>query len=259
MADSRSPRASGARSRYLNGTATALKLILLASTSGIAVVALLLLVGIWRAGNRLVGGIESFLRASPAQPQASVPTAVVRQMREASELTTAVFAMDAVVPAQQARKVGSWVLTRTRLLYRGSGRVRAGIDLSGMEAERVRVAQGTVRVRLPPPQILGHHIDTRRSRVYGYDRGFLALGPNVAPQLQARAQDELRQRLVATACDRGILQTANRRARSSVREILAAAGHRQAQVRLASPGERGCRSQQLAQQSPSNSNPPDGT
>jgi hypothetical protein len=244
MADS--SRAGSARSRYRPSIQGTLALILVASTSGIAVVALLLLVGIWRAGDQLVGGIESFLRASPAQPQASVPTAVVRQMREASELTTAVFAMDAVVPAQKPRKLGPWVVARTRLLYRGSGRVRAGIDLSGMDAELVRVAQDTVRVRLPPPQILAHHIDTDRSRVHDYDHGFLALGPNAAPQLQARAQDALRQRLVATACERGILQTANRRARSSVRELLTAAGHRQVQIRLASPKQGACQAQQPA-------------
>jgi len=85
-------------------------------------------------------------------------------------------------------------------------------------------------VQLPPPQILDSKIDVNRSRVYDYDRGFLNLGPDVAPQLQTLAQRETLQKIVTNACDSGILNEASDRAQSVLTQLLSTAGFRQIEI-----------------------------
>jgi hypothetical protein len=60
-------------------------------------------VGLWRSGEDFVNGIRSaFVPAEPVET-VDVQTVVVHQIRSASELTTAVFTMEAVVPTSSTR------------------------------------------------------------------------------------------------------------------------------------------------------------
>ncbi len=98
--------------------------------------------------------------------------------------------------------------------------MRAGVDLSALAAEDVAVSSDTLRVRIPPPRILDSKIDVNRSKVYDYNRGFLNLGPDVAPKLQTIAEREALQKIVAAACADGVLEKANNRARLVVTQLL---------------------------------------
>ncbi|MFN9672445.1 MAG: DUF4230 domain-containing protein [Microcystis sp.] len=60
--------------------------------------------------------------------------------------------------------------------------------------------------------------------VYDYDRGFLGLGPDVAPQLQTLAQQETLEKILATACQKGILQEANQKAVLALTQLLLNSG-----------------------------------
>jgi hypothetical protein len=132
--------------------------------------------------------------------------------------------MEAVVPTSRDRTFGGYVVGRTTLLYIAHGEVRAGVDLSKIQPEDVQISDQTVTLRLPPPEILDSKIDVNRSRVYDYDRGFMGLGPDAAPQLQSLAQQETLQKIVQTACSQGLLETANQRADFAVTQLLETAG-----------------------------------
>jgi hypothetical protein len=56
----------------------------------------------------------------------------------------------------------------------------------------------------------------RQSQVYDYDRGFLSLGPDVAPQLQTLAQQETLKNIVTQACRQGFLEEANQKAETTI-------------------------------------------
>jgi Protein of unknown function (DUF4230) len=111
------------------------------------------------------------------------------------------------------------------LLYIAYGEVRAGVDLAELKPEDVQVSGDTTILRLPPPRILDSKIDVSRSKVYDYDRGFLGLGPDAAPQLQELAQRETLDKVVASACANGILQSASDRAKMTVTQLLMTAGY----------------------------------
>lgn len=203
--------------RHSAGVLTQLSFML---TGGVLVAGGLLALGIWRTGDRFLQDLRSLLNPPQPPPQVDVRSVVVDRVRQVSELTTAVFAMEAVVPTSRDRTFGGYVVGRTTLLYIAYGEVRAGVDLSKLRPEDVQVNGETVTLRLPPPQILDSKIDVNRSQVYDYDRGFMSLGPDVAPQLQSLAQQETLQKITETACRQGILDTANQRADLAVTELL---------------------------------------
>ncbi len=192
---------------------------------GALLLAGLVLVGLWRSPDRLAALTRGWLTPTVSAPQVDVRSVVVQQLRGASDLTTAIFAMEAVVPSRSDRSVAGYVIGSTNLLYIAYGEVRAGVDLSQITAKDIKVgAQTSLRLTLQPPQVLDSKLDLTRSSVYDYDRGFLGLGPDNAPTLQDQAQRQALAKIEAAACSQGLLQEANRRAQLTVEQLLATAG-----------------------------------
>jgi len=200
--------------------------VLLIASGGIAVATLLLLIGTWRTGIHFFDDLKSLFNLPQPAPEVDVHSIVIQQVRGSSELTTTVFTMQAIVPTRQDIEVGNFIVGTTKLLYIAYGEVRAGVDLSALAAEDVAVSSDTLRVRIPPPRILDSKIDVNRSKVYDYNRGFLNLGPDVAPKLQTLAEREALQKIVAAACADGVLEKANNRARLVVTQLLKQGGNK---------------------------------
>ena len=200
---------------------TALQYIALLSVAGLFGSLSFGLISTWRTGSSLM----SRLTAPQPPAQVDVRTVLVQQVRGASELTTAVFAMESVVPASRDRTLAGYTVGTTTLLYMAYGEVRAGVDLSDMTPQNIQVDGDQITVTLPPPQILDSKIDVARSSVYDYDRGFLGLGPDVAPELQQLAQTETLAKIVDAACRENLLDEANVRAELVVTQLLSTAGY----------------------------------
>lgn len=217
---------------------TALHKLSWMTTGAIALGTLTVLVGVGR-GNQFWQELSRFWQfTSPAK--VDVRAGALQQIRAASELTTAVFAMEAIVPTQQDRELGGVVLGTTKLLYIAYGEVRAGVDLNQIEAQNITVNGDTVQVQLPPPQVLDAKLDVNRSQVYEYNRGFLGLGPDNAPTLQTLAQQQALQKIVSTACNTGLMQTARDRAQQVVTHLLSGAGYNQVSVTVQAPKANSC-------------------
>lgn len=226
---------------WLGGTKQPLlKNLLMMTAGGTVLLALLVLVGIWRTGERFFDRVSELFVGPPSTPKVDVRSIVIRQVRGASELTTAVFAMEAVVPTRHDRTLGRLVVGTTTLLYIARGEVRAGVDLKDLTPSDVEIASDTLQIRLPPPRILDSKIDVNQSSVYDYDRGFLGLGPDTAPQLQQYAEKEALKKIVAAACTEGLLKEANDRAQLVVTQLLNTAGYKSVEVKTQSPSPNGC-------------------
>jgi hypothetical protein len=81
---------------------------------------------------------------------------IVRQIQEVSELTTAMFEMDAVVPVSE-----KGFLAESKVLYIAHGNVRVGVDLSEFQADDVQVEADKITVTLPPLKVLDSKLDDR--------------------------------------------------------------------------------------------------
>ncbi len=219
-----------------------LRFLLWASTGSILLFVALTLADLRQAGTGLSQQAERWLNPTPAQPEIDPSTAIVQQIRGASELTAAVMTMETVVPTRKDRKLGELRLGTTQLLYIARGEVTAGIDLSQISAADVAVSSDgqSIQVQLPPPQILRSNLDLNRSQVYDYHRGFLNLGPDAAPELQTLAQQTTVERMVSAACQQGLLDQANERAQVAIAQLLTLSGQTAVQVLTTPPEAATC-------------------
>ncbi|QUS59876.1 DUF4230 domain-containing protein [Synechocystis sp. PCC 7339] len=180
--------------------------------------------------------ISPWLRIGNSEAKGEISTLVVQQIRAVSELSTTIFAMETVIPTSQERQWGNFTLGRTDLLYIGYGEVRAGIDLEQLSEQNIEQKSGKLIVTLPAPKILDQKIDVERSRIYQYDRGFLNLGPDTAPELQSLAQRQTLAKITAAACDQGILDQANEQAEIAVGGLLRGTGYTEVEIKTSIPG-----------------------
>lgn len=174
------------------------------------------------------------------QTQVDIPSLIINELRKVSQLNTVIFTSSSVVPAKAERIIGDFTLGKTELLYLAHGEVRAGIDLDELKAENISYSATGVEITLPPPRILDSKIDVQQSRVYHYNRGFLNLGPDMAPQLQTSAQRKALKGMVAIACSEGILEEANLKSQEVVKSLLNQAGYQQVIVKTQSPNGDSC-------------------
>ena len=199
---------------------------------GINLIILLIIFSIWQTGDRALKFVSDLFKPQPVELKLDNTASVVDRIQSLQELTTTVQTMEKIVPTSAERKLGEISVATTRLLYIARGEIRAGVDLSELSDRDIKVSQDrqSIEVNLPPAKILDSKIDVNNSRVYDYDRGFLNLGPDVAPQLQTLAQRNTLAEIVALACDRDILETANLRAEETIYQLLTGIGYTQVKV-----------------------------
>ena len=112
---------------------------------------------------------------------------IVSQVRDVSELTTAMFEMDAVVPVSDKRLIIADIpIAESKLLYVAHGNVRVGVELSKFQADDVQIEGDKISVTLPALKVLDSKLDLEHSSVYSYNRGLLGWGPDVV-NLQGQA------------------------------------------------------------------------
>jgi hypothetical protein len=210
------------------------------ATGGLTLLGLSTLVNLGQTGGQFFNRLGNLFTVEQPPAQADIRSLVVQQVRGASELTTAVYSMESVVPTSRERTLGGYVIGKTTLLYIAHGEVRAGVDLATLQPEDVQALGPNLTLRLPPPKVLDSKIDVNRSKVYDYDRGFMGLGPDVAPELQELAQRETLAKIVETACTDGLLQSANDRAKLAVSQLLATAGYSEITVETQPPAADAC-------------------
>ena len=194
---------------------------------------LLLVVGLFtvvKNTSNFVENISNIFNYQVTKPQINDPHLIIKQMSSVSELTTSVFVMDTIVPASSHRKLGMMVLGETKLLYVARGEVKAGLDLSKIKPQHIYIDGDSIMIKLPSPEILDSKVDVSKSQVYDYDRGFLNLGPDVAPQLQIQAQLYTLQQIKKNACEQNILQQANNKAVSLISQLMNNAGYANVKV-----------------------------
>ncbi|MGD1850470.1 MAG: DUF4230 domain-containing protein [Cyanophyceae cyanobacterium] len=174
--------------------------------------------------TRDIGGwMQENLAVTQSAPKVDVRSLTINKIRGASELTTMVYSTEAIIPTSRDLQLGQVTVGSTRLLYIAYGEVRAGIDLGAVKKEDVVWDGNALTVTLPAPKILDSKIDVSRSRVYDYNRGFLGLGPDVAPELITLAQQKALNTVTQSACDRGLMTQAGDRAKIVVGQLLGGA------------------------------------
>ncbi len=176
-----------------------------------------------RLADRIVGRSTTF--------DTSVP-AIVQRIQRLNRLETVVYSMDTVVEGSKSSAVLPDLLAGDRILLVVHGQATAGIDLSQLKPEDIRITQdgkGTrsVHVTLPASQVFATTLDNQHTRVYARSTGLLVpVDQNLESETRVKAEQQLQQ----TALSDGILDAARKNARASVTTLLYTLGFQQVDV-----------------------------
>jgi hypothetical protein len=154
---------------------------------------------------------------------------VVERIQRLNRLETVVYSLDTVVEGDISSPILPDALAGDRILLVVHGQSIAGIDLSQLRPEDVRIDPGThsIHVTLPPSQLFLTTLDNQHTRVYARSTGLLVpVDQNLESNTRAKAQNQLEQ----AALSDGILDAARKNARATVTTLLYSLGFQQVDV-----------------------------
>jgi len=158
--------------------------------------------------------------------ETSVPT-IVQKIQRLNRLETVVYSLDTVMEGSKSSAVLPDLLAGDRILLIVHGESIAGIDLSKLRSEDVRINGRSIRVTLPASELFITSIDNQRTRVYARSTGLLtSADQNLESETRARAQAQLQK----DALQDGILDAARKNARATVTTLLYGLGFQHVEV-----------------------------
>ena len=192
--------------------------------------AVALAVFIRHATTGLMGRVATAITGRTTTFDTSVP-AVVQKIQRLNRLETVVYSIDTVVEGSKSSAVLPDLLAGDRILLVVHGQSIAGIDLSKLKPEDVRITDKdggkSIHVTLPPSELFLTSIDNQHTRVYMRSTGVLVpADPNLETDTRAKAEQQLQK----AALDDGILDAARKNARATITTLLYSLGFNQVDV-----------------------------
>lgn len=168
---------------------------------------------VWRMAKRTIQ--QEVL--APQETTIDLST-LVTQVRELHRLETASMRVMHVGRVTQTYRMVPNALGGDEITFLAEGDVIAGVDLARLQqADIWRSPDGTVNLRLPPPQILVVSVDNEKSRVIARKTGVLR---RADIDLETRARQAAQQNIRAEAVKKGILPLAGQNAEKKMGEFL---------------------------------------
>ncbi len=162
--------------------------------------------------------LENILHPTPTiRPS---PATIVREVRSLSRLETVVYTVEKVITAESGQGALAF-LFGDKLLLVAHGQVIAGVDLEKLREEDVKVTDDDrVVIVLPPAEVFVVRLDSEKTFVYDRETGLFGLKPDLETAARLAAEQEI---LRAALAD-GILETADRNARSFLEGFIRSFG-----------------------------------
>lgn len=156
-------------------------------------------------------------------------SAVIKEIQSLNRLETASYTVEKIIEAGTNGNAFQNILFGDRLLLIAHGKVVAGVDLSRISDEDVRVDGDTLNLHLPNTEVFSATLDNDQTKVYDRDQGLLARGDtDLETQARQAAESSIRQ----AACDSGILSEAATNARLQLQQMYALAGFEHIEVTI---------------------------
>lgn len=149
------------------------------------------------------------------------PVTYITQVRALARLETIQYSVEKVITAEVGQGTFGF-LFGDRLLFVAHGTVIAGIDMSKINPEDLRLENGVLYVKLPPAEVFIATLDNDKSYVYDRQTGALTRGDqNLETTARQAAEDEIRK----AALEDGILDIAQQNAETYLAKFFAALGY----------------------------------
>ncbi len=182
-----------------------------------------------RAQSGIPGRLATLITGRSERFEVTVPV-VVERIQGLNRLETVVYSLDTIVENNKTSPVFPDILAGDKILLVVHGQSVAGIDLSKLKREDVRIdgAHGrSIHINLPPSEIFSTSIDNLKTKVYARTTGVLVpADQNLESDARAKAQQQLQ----AAALSDGILDAARKNARASIALLLTTLGFERVDV-----------------------------
>jgi len=132
------------------------------------------------------------------------PITIVTEIRSLARLETIQYTIEKVITAEMGQGSFSF-LFGDKLLFVAHGTVIAGLDLSQITSQNLKLEGNVLTVQLPEPEIFVATLDNDKSYVYDRQKGLLQPG---AIDLETKARQAAEQEIVNAALADGILSEA---------------------------------------------------
>lgn len=142
---------------------------------------------------------------------------VIKQLRDLNRLETSQFTVEKVIDAGTTGNTFQQFLFGDKILLIAQGEVIAGFDLSKLSDQDVSVEGSTLRLTLPPAEILVTKLNNDQTRVYDRKLGLLSKGDK---DLESQARDKAETLIKQAACDGNILEEASTNARNQLTALF---------------------------------------
>jgi hypothetical protein len=187
-------------------------------TLGVAVVAFLALF-------LLFGVMLPMLRYLQSERPALVTTsALLTQVQNLNDLVVVKYVVEKVVKLEGEPSL----LGKDKVVLLMHAVVKAGVDLSRVRPEDVRVTGRRVELTLPPAQIVDCYVDDRKTEVWEHTTAFWRpFDKDLEQSARRQALDQIR----LAAGEQGIQREASERARVELRQLLGSLGFREIEIR----------------------------
>ena len=151
---------------------------------------------------------------------------IVQRVQSLSRLETTRYTIETVITADEQgfidTPLGRLQIGSDRLLMIIHGRVTAGIDLEKLREEDVKLSRDGKRlmIQLPPVEIFSVDLDNEKTRVYSRETWLKRPNPN----LESEARQGGEAKILATACDDGVMLRATEDAQRAVEKFIGLLG-----------------------------------
>lgn len=154
------------------------------------------------SNNRLNTQVAEILHPTPTiLPD---PVTIVNQIKPLARLETIQYSVEKVIRAEEGQDKFP-MLFGDKMIFVAHGKVIAGIDLSKIKDQDIKINGKILIVNLPEPEIFVVTLENEKSYVYDRTTGLFTKGdPNLETQVRQAAEDEIRK----AALSDGILEQA---------------------------------------------------
>lgn len=146
---------------------------------------------------------------------------VIKQIRSLNRLETSSYTIEKIIDAGTTGNKFEQFLYGDRILLIAHGQVIAGFDMGKVEEEDIEVNGDTLKITMPPPEILVTKLDSDQTRVYDRQQGLLTKGDE---NLESEARSEAEKVIKDAACQGGILNEASKNARNQLTSLFKGLG-----------------------------------
>jgi hypothetical protein len=169
------------------------------------------------------------------RPKFTNTPSVIQQIQSLSELVTVKYVIQKVVPAETpaVSLIDQLPGRSDKLILLAHGVVKAGVDLSRVRAEDVRVSDGTIEIVLPHAVVTDGYLDENATQVLERTTGLLRPFDR---KLETEARTYARAEIIRAARQAGIEREANQRAKEQLGNFLQSLGYKEVTVRSRGEG-----------------------